>query len=47
MPEHIRGYGHVKERHVSDAKVREGALLAQFRAERAAAAQQAPVAQAV
>jgi indolepyruvate ferredoxin oxidoreductase len=31
IPEHIRGYGHVKERHLREAKVREGALLARFR----------------
>jgi indolepyruvate ferredoxin oxidoreductase len=32
IPEHIRGYGHVKERHLKDAKVREAALLERFRA---------------
>jgi indolepyruvate ferredoxin oxidoreductase len=47
IPEHIRGYGHVKERHLRDAKVREAALLAQFRASKAPVVQQAPVAQAV
>jgi indolepyruvate ferredoxin oxidoreductase len=31
IPEHIRGYGYIKERHVKDAKVRERALLAQLR----------------
>ncbi len=31
VPEHIRGYGHVKLRHVTDAKAREAALLARFR----------------
>jgi indolepyruvate ferredoxin oxidoreductase len=31
IPEHIRGYGHVKDRHLKDAKVRERALLAQLR----------------
>ena len=31
IPEHIRGYGHVKDRHLKDAKVREKALLAQLR----------------
>jgi indolepyruvate ferredoxin oxidoreductase len=31
IPEHIRGYGYIKERHVKDAKVREKALLAQLR----------------
>ncbi|HET9046697.1 MAG TPA: indolepyruvate ferredoxin oxidoreductase family protein, partial [Casimicrobiaceae bacterium] len=38
IPEHIRGYGHVKDRHVKDAKVREAALLAQYRAAPLAAA---------
>jgi indolepyruvate ferredoxin oxidoreductase len=32
VPEHIRGYGHVKQRHLRDAKAKEAALLAQFRA---------------
>jgi indolepyruvate ferredoxin oxidoreductase len=32
LPEHIRGFGHVKERAVADAKARETALLADFRA---------------
>ncbi|HXT03490.1 MAG TPA: indolepyruvate ferredoxin oxidoreductase family protein, partial [Casimicrobiaceae bacterium] len=31
IPEHIRGYGHVKERHLKDAKAREAALLERFR----------------
>ena len=31
IPEHIRGYGHVKERHIRDAKLREAGLLASFR----------------
>jgi indolepyruvate ferredoxin oxidoreductase len=31
VPEHIRGYGHVKERHLLEAKAREAQLLAQFR----------------
>lgn len=31
VPEHIRGYGHVKERHVIEAKERETALLQSFR----------------
>ena len=35
IPEHIRGYGHVKERHLNDAKVREKALLAQLRGAKA------------
>ncbi|MFO1314746.1 MAG: indolepyruvate ferredoxin oxidoreductase family protein [Burkholderiales bacterium] len=37
VPEHIRGYGHVKERHVQTAKMRETALLAAFRSPEAAA----------
>ena len=32
VPEHIRGYGHVKEAHLKTAKTREAALLAAFRA---------------
>ena len=47
VPEYVRGYGHVKERHARDAKVREAALLAQFRAEQPVVPVQAPVAQAV
>ena len=47
IPEYIRGYGHVKERHVKDAKMREAALLVQFRGAKVAAPQAAPVAQAV
>jgi indolepyruvate ferredoxin oxidoreductase len=31
IPEYIRGYGHVKERHLKDAKAREKALLERFR----------------
>ncbi|MGE5105361.1 MAG: DUF6537 domain-containing protein, partial [Betaproteobacteria bacterium] len=31
IPEHIRGYGHVKERHLKDAKAREATLLERFR----------------
>ncbi len=31
IPEHIRGYGHVKEAHLREAKAREAALLAQWR----------------
>ncbi|MEM6904097.1 MAG: DUF6537 domain-containing protein, partial [Pseudomonadota bacterium] len=30
IPEMVRGYGHVKERHLAKAKAREGELLAQF-----------------
>ena len=32
MPEHVRGYGHVKERHAAQAAKREAELLAAFRA---------------
>jgi indolepyruvate ferredoxin oxidoreductase len=32
IPEFIRGFGHVKARHLKDAKAREAALLAQWRA---------------
>ncbi|MEP7328681.1 MAG: indolepyruvate ferredoxin oxidoreductase family protein [Betaproteobacteria bacterium] len=31
VPEHIRGYGHVRQAHVMTAKTREGVLLAAFR----------------
>jgi len=31
VPEHIRGFGHVKEAHYAQAKAREAALLAQWR----------------
>ena len=31
VPEHIRGYGHVRRAHLTTAKARESALLAQFR----------------
>jgi indolepyruvate ferredoxin oxidoreductase len=34
IPEHIRGYGHVKERQVKDARAKETALLAAFRGAR-------------
>jgi len=37
VPEHIRGFGHVKRRHLDDAKKREASLLAQFREKRPAA----------
>ena len=37
VPEHIRGYGHVKARHVAAAKTREAALLAAFRSPQGAA----------
>ncbi|QPC42221.1 indolepyruvate ferredoxin oxidoreductase family protein [Kaustia mangrovi] len=36
VPEHIRGYGHVKERHLAEAKTREAELLAAFRGGRTA-----------
>ena len=39
VPEHIRGYGHVKDRHVKDAKARETVLLNEFRTAQAPAAQ--------
>jgi indolepyruvate ferredoxin oxidoreductase len=32
VPEHIRGFGHVKEAHLKTAKAREAELLAQYRA---------------
>ncbi len=31
IPEHIRGYGHVKERHLAEAKAQEGKLLLELR----------------
>ena len=31
IPEHIRGYGHVKARHLKEAQAREAALLAKWR----------------
>ncbi|NNE20975.1 MAG: indolepyruvate ferredoxin oxidoreductase family protein, partial [Rhizobiales bacterium] len=31
IPEHIRGYGHIKERHLAEAKTRESELLAAYR----------------
>ena len=30
VPEHIRGYGHVKKRHLHEARAREAALLAKW-----------------
>jgi len=36
IPEHIRGYGHVKRRHLDEAKKKEAGLLAAFRAQRSA-----------
>ena len=38
VPEHIRGYGHVKERHIAEAKAQEAQLLQKFGAAGAAAA---------
>ncbi len=32
IPEHIRGFGHIKERHLAEAKARQGELLSAFRA---------------
>jgi indolepyruvate ferredoxin oxidoreductase len=37
IPEHIRGFGHVKRRHLLEAKKKEAGLLAAFRASRPAA----------
>ena len=46
LPERIRGYGHVKERHLKDAKAREAALLTRLRdgTPQAAATAKVPVA---
>src|SRR4029434_5221276 len=38
IPEHIRGYGHVKERHLKAAKTKEAELVAAFRAAKPASA---------
>jgi indolepyruvate ferredoxin oxidoreductase len=38
IPEHIRGYGHVKERHLKAAKTKETELVAAFRAAKPASA---------
>jgi indolepyruvate ferredoxin oxidoreductase len=38
VPEHIRGYGHVKRRHLAAAKEKEAKLVAAFRAAKAATA---------
>jgi indolepyruvate ferredoxin oxidoreductase len=32
IPEHIRGYGHIKERHIAQAQTRQDELLAAWRA---------------
>ncbi|MGI9465035.1 MAG: DUF6537 domain-containing protein, partial [Aestuariivirgaceae bacterium] len=37
IPEHIRGYGHVKQRHVEEAKAREAELLEAYRSGKARA----------
>jgi indolepyruvate ferredoxin oxidoreductase len=45
IPEHIRGYGHVKDRHLNAAKAKEAGLIAAYRSAKPAEAQQAiPVA---
>jgi indolepyruvate ferredoxin oxidoreductase len=41
IPEHIRGYGHVKDRHLAVAKIKEAELVASFRAAKPASAQEA------
>ena len=38
IPEHIRGYGHVKERHLKAAKAKEAELVAAYRAAKPAEA---------
>jgi len=38
VPEHIRGYGHVKQRHLEHAKVKQAELIAAFRSARAESA---------
>ena len=43
VPEYIRGYGHVKDRHLKDAKAREAALLERFRSGTATPARAASV----
>jgi indolepyruvate ferredoxin oxidoreductase len=37
VPEHIRGFGHVKRRHLDGAKKKEAELVARFRADRSTA----------
>ena len=44
IPEFIRGFGHVKARHLRDAKAREAKLLEQWRNPKAAAAARIPIA---
>ena len=41
IPEYIRGYGHVKDRHLKAAKSKEAELVAAYRASKPAEAQQA------
>jgi indolepyruvate ferredoxin oxidoreductase len=41
IPEHIRGYGHVKDRHLKVAKTKEAELVAAYRSAKPAEAQQA------
>jgi len=43
IPEFIRGYGHVKDRHLADAKSRESQLLEQWRNPSLAAARRIPI----
>jgi indolepyruvate ferredoxin oxidoreductase len=43
IPEFIRGYGPVKERHLREARAREAALLAQWRDPSAASARRIPI----
>jgi indolepyruvate ferredoxin oxidoreductase len=43
IPEFIRGYGHVKDRHLADAKSREAQLLDQWRNPGLAAAKRIPI----
>jgi len=43
IPEFIRGYGHVKDRHLADAKSREAQLLDQWRNPSAAKAKRIPI----
>ena len=41
LPEFLRGYGHVKERHLEEVKERESELLEAFRSGRKAPAKMA------
>jgi len=43
IPEFIRGYGHVKSRHLADAKAREAQLLQQWRDPSSAPAKRIPI----